>query len=154
MTYHALCRNRLRCRMPHSSLVDPKTRGCCEHARQSAHQVHQCSAHLVEQDSAFPHGSLGLSRLLLMLHCTFGSPAPGHSVQDDAGACSDTMAVPVRSREHVAAMKWLAWLLKRRRRDPELVSQMGYMQLIIGDTAAAAVSFQQVLLLLSMTTVI
>lgn len=41
-------------------------------------------------------------------------------------------------------MKWLAWLLRRRRRDPELLSQMGYIQLIIGDTAAAAVSFRQV----------
>lgn len=64
------------------------------------------------------------------------------------------MAAPVRSREHVVAMKWLAWLLKRQRRDPELVSQMGYIQLIMGDTAAAAASFQQVLLLSSVTSVI
>ena len=61
------------------------------------------------------------------------------------------MAISIRSREHVVAMKWLAWLLKRRRKDPDLVSQMGYIQLIIGDTAAAAVSFRQVLLLSSMT---
>ncbi len=47
----------------------------------------------------------------------------------------------------MVAMKWLAWLLRRRKKDPELVSQMGYIQLIIGDTAAAAVSFRQVSLL-------
>ena len=40
-------------------------------------------------------------------------------------------------------MKWLAWLLRRRMRDAQLVSQMGYMQLIAGDTAAAALSFRQ-----------
>ncbi len=48
-----------------------------------------------------------------------------------------------RAREHVVAMKWLAWLLRRRRKDAQLVSQMGYIQLVVGDTAAAALSFRQ-----------
>lgn len=51
--------------------------------------------------------------------------------------------MPCRCREHVVAMKWLAWLLRRRRKDAQLVSQMGYIQLILGDTAAAALSFRQ-----------
>ena len=47
------------------------------------------------------------------------------------------------------AIKWLAWLLKRRPKDPELLSQMGYIQLTIGDTAAAAATFRQAWLLSS-----
>ena len=53
------------------------------------------------------------------------------------------MLMLCRYREHVVAMKWLAWLLRRRRHDAQLVSQMGYIQLIVGDTAAAALSFRQ-----------
>ena len=54
-----------------------------------------------------------------------------------------------RSKEHVMAIKWLAWLLKRRPKDLELLSQMGYIQLTIGDTAAAAATFRQAWLLSS-----
>lgn len=54
-----------------------------------------------------------------------------------------TACCSCRFKEHVVAVKWLAWLLRKRRKDPQLISQMGYIQLIIGDTAAAALSFRQ-----------
>ncbi len=46
------------------------------------------------------------------------------------------------------AIKWLARLLKRRPKDAELLSQMGYIQLTIGDSTAAAATFQQAWLLI------
>ncbi len=43
------------------------------------------------------------------------------------------------------ALRWLAWLLDRRKGDVELLSRTGYVQLVLGDLRAAAASFQDVI---------
>lgn len=48
-----------------------------------------------------------------------------------------------RAKEHVVALRWLAWLCGRRPGDAALISRLGYVQLCIGDLKAAAQTFQQ-----------
>ena len=50
-----------------------------------------------------------------------------------------------RSRDYVVALRWLAWLLERRKGDVQLLSKIGYVQLVLGDLRAAAASFQDVI---------
>lgn len=50
-----------------------------------------------------------------------------------------------RAREYVVALRWLGWLLERRKGDVQLLSKVGYVQLVLGDLRAAAASFQNVI---------
>ncbi|BDA49206.1 Trafficking protein particle complex subunit 12 [Coccomyxa sp. Obi] len=50
-----------------------------------------------------------------------------------------------RAREYVVALRWLGWLLDRRKGDVQLLSKIGYVQLVLGDLRAAAASFQDVI---------
>lgn len=43
------------------------------------------------------------------------------------------------------ALRWLGWLLERRKGDLQLLSRIGYVQLVLGDLRAAAASFQDVI---------
>lgn len=68
-----------------------------------------------------------------------------------AGACTSQMqafveqcGMSVRAREYVVALRWLGWLLDRRKGDAQLQSKVGYVQLVLGDLKAAAASFQSV----------
>jgi hypothetical protein len=54
-----------------------------------------------------------------------------------------------RNRQYVVALRWLGWLLERRKGDAELLSRVGYVQLILGDIKAAAVTFQKVMALVA-----
>ena len=47
-----------------------------------------------------------------------------------------------RAREFVAAFEWLSWGLDRRPHDLQLRSRVGYLQLAVGDIAAAGSTFQ------------
>lgn len=49
----------------------------------------------------------------------------------------------VRSKEYKVALRWLSWLLIERRDDPGLWSVVGYVQLMLGDIAAADRTFQK-----------
>ena len=46
------------------------------------------------------------------------------------------------AREYVAAFEWLGWALDRRPEDVHLRSRVGYLQLAVGDLAAAATTFR------------
>lgn len=50
-----------------------------------------------------------------------------------------------RAREYVVALRWLGWMLERRKRDVQLLCKIGYVQLVLGDLRAAAASFQDVI---------
>ena len=45
----------------------------------------------------------------------------------------------------MVALRWLGWLLERRKGDLQLLSRIGYVQLVLGDLRAAAASFQDVI---------
>lgn len=51
--------------------------------------------------------------------------------------------MPCRSKEYKVALRWLSWLLKERRDDPGLWSIVGYVQLMLGDIAAADRTFHK-----------
>ncbi|KAL0034106.1 hypothetical protein WJX79_009156 [Trebouxia sp. C0005] len=57
----------------------------------------------------------------------------------------------VRSKEYKVALRWLSWLLTERRDDPGLWSVVGYVQLMLGDIAAADRTFQKAAELLAST---
>ena len=47
-----------------------------------------------------------------------------------------------RAKEFAAALEWLGWGLDRLPEDPQLQARVGYVQLSLGDIAAAAKTFQ------------
>ncbi len=48
-----------------------------------------------------------------------------------------------RGREFAPALTWLAWLLARHPRAPDLLERAAFVQLALGDTRAAAASFER-----------
>lgn len=49
----------------------------------------------------------------------------------------------VRNKEYKSALRWISWLLRERREDPGLWSVAGYVQLMLGDIAAADRTFHK-----------
>jgi len=64
---------------------------------------------------------------------TSSGPAPGGKAQG-GGA---------QGREFAPALTWLAWLLARHPRAPDLLERAAFVQLALGDTRAAAASFER-----------
>jgi predicted Zn-dependent protease len=50
----------------------------------------------------------------------------------------------LKAKQHAPALQWLRILERRRRGDPQVLSMVGYVQMMVGDLAAAEEMFHRV----------